>query len=883
MANFDFQHSTKIYNRHFAKQFILMLVAVLALEIIFFAAYLQQEKRRNEEIVELLHESEVALLQQSFETELRKVQNDIFVLKDSNDIATYLAAPNSDQAIQEIIRIFKNFQSTNKSYHQLTLLNQHRTPIVRVLRDDGHLITQWSDEINADSVPLANLEAPTIVINNFDKVSSMLFSMPLRTKSDDIGGYLQLDYDLAPYYQHMLTHAVNHPNNFYGLYSQEWPMFESEKKSWVVISELILQRDLEEHLPSSSAFIHVVDFNPANLVDKEKAPAFSSTEHVFLTIQTKKPSSLFWTNPNIRGLLFIEGMVLLGWILIAFYLSRFTSIRKNKESQNRLMSHVFDSLDESLVITDSQTNILYANPAFCKLLGYAQDELINLPMNQFQSKHHAPAFYRNLWDALNRDGYWEGKLWDRTHHGEEILQWVRIFKIEQKNESALYFGIYNDIDPTRESKLDDYRMRYYDVLTDLPNESLLPRLLTEAITAHEKMNLKLGVATIQLQNFCSEDSTTELKNSLLKAIADRLIQNVDPTRGILSRSGLREFTLLYPALDTQEDFFAALAKTKQQLDLPFNLVKDQTCKLDYDIGLSLYPTDGNRALDLLGQARIRFKDNGKLFSFDKNRSAAYTRYFTIDSALRNASIYEELFIEYQPQVDPITSQPCALEALLRWKHPDLGRVSPSEFIPIAESNGSIVTIGEWILMQVFSFQNRLVQEGIARIPISINISTVQLEDPHFYEQLRLMLTVYDFPPSLIELELTESLLMKDIVLSKARINAIKTLGVKISIDDFGTGYSSLAYLKELHTDKIKIDRLFIKDYPQKDDGSLLKSISHLLHGMSYTMVMEGVETKLQMIYIQNLGIELIQGYYYSKPRSSASTISYLTKNNPTEA
>lgn len=867
-----------IYNWHFAKRLTMMIAIVLIMELVLFSVFVRQEKKRNFDMVEMMHQSEISLIQQAFEAELMKVKNDLFILKDSNDVAAFLRAPNSEENHLEMTRIFKNFQSNNTAYNRLALYDQQGALITQAVRNERELITQLPQELDSPQNHVFNPESPSIFITEPNNKSSLIFTLPLHTADHIPGGYLELEYQLSALYDRILVHTQNHPQNFYGLYTQAHILFKSQDQPWTIATDEIREQFSEGHHPIHSAFVHVAGFPVQDLVNQHYKSHFTSTDTLYLTIQTKKPPFLYLDNPNVQSLILIESLVLLAWILVAVHLARSASIRENERNQHRLMSDVLESLNESLVIADENHKIVYTNPAFCTMMGYSQNELINSQMSRFHSNHHEPAFYRNLSDSLQENGIWEGKLWDQTRDGLEILKSVKITKIVHPDQSIRYFGVYNDVDPSKDTALGNYRSRYYDLLTDLPNESLLPRLLTESIESHEKINRKLGIAIFQILHLCDSEDMYASRNQLIQKAAMRLKDNLDQNRGILARTGLTEFTIVYPDIANQDDFFAALAKTKNHLDEPYSISPDTECNISYAIGLSMYPMDGTTAFQLIEEARIHLSQKNRYRFNDQFRSEAFQRYFAIESALHAAIQKDELSIVYQPQVDPNTSKCLALEALLRWKHPILGNIPPSEFIPIAEANGTIVSIGEWIVMQVIAFQQRVLAEHVDPIPISINISMVQLEDPYFYEQLRLMLEVYNLPKHSIELELTESLLMSDLALSQSRLELIKDLGVSISIDDFGTGYSSLAYLKELAVDKIKIDRLFIKDYPN-DDGSVLNAITQLLNGLSYKIVMEGVETQEQNAYVKELGIELIQGYYYSKPLSSAKTLEYLLHNS----
>lgn len=864
----------QLNRKKLVKRVSVLIAVALVIEFLFLALFQLQEKQRHAALTEAFHQAEISLINQSFENEFADILNNLLVMGDSSEVAVYLDDPTSLGNIAEMARIFRNFQNRNAYYRSLSLYDAAGFPVIRI-NQDGYLL----DSTQLEELPCLDEEISATSVPSISTLpdcphEAVLFTLPVKEFNTRIGCYLQIEYNPVPLSSLIQNHAKNNPMNFYGLYFNEQVLYESSRSIWNLSPEDI-RSQIETRNATNTAYTHFVDFALADLVESHGEVAFTSDLSLNFLIQSKPPTLLYLENPEINTFLLIEGMLLLIWIAIAIYLARNAAAREHARNQQRLMSEVLQSLNESLAITDDLYRVIYANPAFCRMLDYTQDEIFGMPVSQFRSKNNTPAYLRNISDSLLEKGVWEGKLWEQMRQGDPILKWVKIQKIVHPNRSVRYYGVYNDIDATRDTKVRDYHSTYYDLLTDLPNESLLPKLLKETIASHKQAKLQLGIAVIHLHPIESDTKSSKRRNKAVKAFAKRLMKEVNRSMGMLSRSDSTEFTLTFPNLTKPEDLFAALNRMKERLEEPFLLNKSDKHPLPFSIGLALYPQDGEDATKLMELARIQASNATQRVFQDSRQSASYRRYSKIDADLKNALRDNQFELNYQPQTDPVTAKPLALESLLRWTHPELGAVSPQEFIPIAENNGMIVPIGEWIFNEVCRFLQALIEAGIEPIPVSVNVSMAQLEDPHFVKRILLLIAQYHLPKRLIELEMTESMLMKNIRLGKSHLNNLTGLGFKLSIDDFGTGYSSLAYLKELQVDKVKLDRLFIKDYPLHDDGLVLRLIAQMLHGLSYTLLIEGVETEEQYAYVHSLNIDLIQGDYFSKPLPSDLIRLYL--------
>lgn len=865
------------------KRLAIRAAALIALALIigflFFVLFQTQEKQRYEALTEAFHQSEISVVYMSFENELAGILDDLLVMGDSSEVTAFIEAPNALWNISEMARIFRNFQNKNNHYRTLTLYGADGMPVIQTSPEGRTLNGTQDTNLTCLDDTIQNTPLPSIRINLDCPFNAIIFVLPVYDSNSQIGCYLQIEYDPEPLFSFVQTQAVNHPENFYGLYLDGQILFESPRSDWTLTQENIDERIKKESFEPDSNYTHFIEFALADLVRSHSETPFFSDISLFFLIQAKPPSVLHLENPEVRSFLLIESMILFIWFALAIFLAYNAALREHARNQQRLMGEVLQSLNESIAITDNHYRIIYANPAFCRMLDYQPEEITGLKVREFRSKRNSAAYLRNIADALVENGIWEGKLWEQMKQGDDILKWVKIQKITHPNRNVRYYGVYNEIDATRDTTVRDYHSTYYDLLTDLPNESLLPKLLTEAISSHKEARLQMGIAVIHLHPIEADKDSPEKRNKAVKAFSKRLMEEVSLSLGILARTDSTEFTLTFPMISSEEDLFAALNRMRDQLEKPFSLEASEQRLLSYSIGLAFYPQDGETTAKLMELARIQASEATKRVFQDSRLSAAYRRYSQIDADLKLALLENQFRLHYQPQTEPNSGMPCAMESLIRWEHPELGTISPQEFIPIAEKNGMIIPIGEWIFNEVCIFLQILIDEGLTPVPVSVNVSMAQLEDPHFVKRVLSLLEHFRMPKELIELEMTESVLMKNIRLGKSHLKNLAALGFKLAIDDFGTGYSSLAYLKELKVDKVKLDRLFIKDYPVSDDGLVLRLITQMLQGLSYKLLIEGVETEEQQAYVKELGIELIQGDYYSPPLPSKQARDYLIEKS----
>lgn len=431
-------------------------------------------------------------------------------------------------------------------------------------------------------------------------------------------------------------------------------------------------------------------------------------------------------------------------------------------------------------------------------------------------------------------------------------------------------GTINDVTA---QKLNEARIEYYarfDALTGLANRYALYQHLSHAIDEAEVQERPIGVLFIDLDNFKNINDSLghAVGDEVLKAVAGRLDEFIGPD-DTLARLGGDEFLIILPGA-TEQGAGEVASCIVTAMSVPFR-VGERELSTTPSIGISLYPRDGIEADHLIRnadaamyQAKGRGRNTFQFYSSDMNDRAAER--LELEVQLRTAHLRGELCLHYQPQVDAISGRIVGAEALMRWQHPEYGMISPGRFIPIAEESGLIVQIGDWAIREACRQAVVWQRQGLEPITVAVNLSGRQFQQPNFVAQVADALVETGLAPQWLELEVTESIVMHDVRQVIATLSELKQLGVQLSIDDFGTGYSSLSYLKRFPVDLLKIDQSFVRDLENDDsDAAIVRAVISLGKHLNLRLVAEGVETEGQFAFLQAAGVDLIQGFWFSRP------------------
>jgi diguanylate cyclase (GGDEF)-like protein len=428
-----------------------------------------------------------------------------------------------------------------------------------------------------------------------------------------------------------------------------------------------------------------------------------------------------------------------------------------------------------------------------------------------------------------------------------------------------------------------HQLAYYDVLTELPNRSRFHERLVETLEVASRTSASFALMFLDLDQFKRINDTLghAVGDELLRIVAQRLTrvlrveEGAGPSRGSgaerdVCRQGGDEFVVLLANVTTEEHAARAARRVLDTLAQPIRLSAHEIF-VSASIGIVLYPRDGNNLDTLLRNADVAMYNakgegrNRHAFYRESMREATAQR-LSLEHDLRRAIEAEQFVLHYQPQIDVTTGAVVGVEALVRWNHPTLGLLPPSEFIPVAEEAGLIMAIWEWVFVAALIQHNDWVQDGLPPIAVGVNLSSVQFADTGLAARVQEIAQVVGVPLDCIELEITESALMGDFDTALATLNALRDMGVAIAIDDFGTGYSSLSYLRRLPLRKLKLDIAFIRDVVESDEAAaIVAAIISIANSLKLDVVAEGVETQAQCDFLVESGCTTMQGYLLSRP------------------
>lgn len=549
------------------------------------------------------------------------------------------------------------------------------------------------------------------------------------------------------------------------------------------------------------------------------------------------------------------------------------SRKKAYEEQLLLFRKILENNTEGVVITDNCGNIEWVNAAFEEITGYKLSEIQGQNMNILKSGMQSGEFYKDMWHRLINVGKWSGEIWNKTKSGEIYAEWLTINNIrDNMGKITHYVGIFRDISEKKRIDRRINELQQKDILTGLYNRSYFLGLVNTYIKNCSE-DERFSIIFIGIENF------KEINNSLGHYIGDKLMIELSKrlknlmkdSDYIISRYSSDEFAILCKFNASEYEMLSTGRVVLENIKYPF-VIENTILNVTASIGISRFPNDGKDAETLIRRADIamykaKSQTEDKIFFYSIEMSKEIEERFHLTNLLVRAIPNNELFIYYQPIFNIQNPRSIVgMEALLRWENPVLGEIMPEKFIPLAEKTGLIMYIGEWVLEQVCKQINLWQRTSCKVIPVAVNISVKQLEQHDFSTKVKEIIERYNLNPSILELEITESVSSGDVVTIVKNLKELKRYGLKISMDDFGTGFSSLGQLDLFELDKLKIDKIFIDDLTNiTKKQNLVKSIIALARSLELQVVAEGIETCEQYRYLKQIGCEQGQGYLFSKP------------------
>ncbi|MBW8313232.1 MAG: EAL domain-containing protein [Rhizobium sp.] len=556
---------------------------------------------------------------------------------------------------------------------------------------------------------------------------------------------------------------------------------------------------------------------------------------------------------------------------VIYMSARDVTERSLQEATIRRLSSAVAQSPAAIVITDLKARIDYVNPAFTTISGYEAAEVMGKNPRFLQSGRTPPTTYHEMWAHLMRGEPWQGEFINRRKDGTDYFAAVQVFPFrDARGEVMGYMSHKEDVTARRAAAERIQQLSYFDQLTGLPNRALFERHFHEALEAAAKSRGTTALLWLDLDNFKAVNDSLghDLGDLLLREMANRLRAHLGEHDQASRQSG-DDFTILMPGA-TQDQAAALAGHVLESLQAPISLGSEELI-ISGSIGIAMYPGDGTNvaALGACAEAAMyRVKKEGRnSFRFFAPAMQEHTvRTLALTTALKHALARNELRLAYQPQYSLLSGELIGAEALLRWRSAQWGDVSPGEFVPLAEANGLIVGIGEWVLRTATAQLRQWQDSGLGGITVAVNLTATQFAQPGLLEMVGGIAAEAGVETRWLELELTEAVALRDPEGARSTMVALHEAGFRLSIDDFGTGYSSMSYLKRFPVDKLKIDQSFVRELATRaDDLAIVGAIVQMAHSLGMGTIAEGVETAEQLALLRARGCDEIQGYFYSRP------------------
>lgn len=540
-----------------------------------------------------------------------------------------------------------------------------------------------------------------------------------------------------------------------------------------------------------------------------------------------------------------------------------------------LHARIIEDTDQGVLVTDAEERIVSVNGAFTRITGYTMAEAIGKTPDLLRSGFHDTGLPAQVRAVLRGAAPWRGEIVGRRKNGELFPQAVVIGAVRNEAGTISHsYSLFTDISVRKDAEARVQRMASHDALTGLPNQGLLMQLLGQAMTEARRNREPGALLVVEVTRLGAIADTLghDVGNALLVE-AGRLLRSRLREGDILARLGGGKFAIALPRIERREHAALVARKLVDALAAPVAVGK-HALQVGTQVGIAVWPEDAQEPGALLRGADVAAARAGTgmepaLLFFSEEMNQRVNEHLRIESELREALANGELLLYYQPKVSLRSGRIVGAEALLRWRHPVRGLISPGVFIPVAEETGLIMELGNWVIEEACRQIRRWREADLAMPPVAINLSARQF-DRGLPQRMADALERHGVHPGQVMLEITESLLVRGADSVIAIMNELVAMGLALALDDFGTGYSSLAYLKKFPISTLKIDRAFVTGLPhEEDDCAIARAIVTMAQQMRQEIVAEGVETREQMAFLRELGCDQLQGYLFSQPIPAA--------------
>ncbi len=556
------------------------------------------------------------------------------------------------------------------------------------------------------------------------------------------------------------------------------------------------------------------------------------------------------------------------------------------ESRMQLLASAFHYSGEAILITDRDNNIVTVNPAFTKLTGYEPEEVAGRNPRILSAGRTTAEEYKEMWTTIAETGFWQGEIWDRRKDGGIYPKWMTVSVIRD-SEGAIenHIAHFTDVSSERAAEAQLQHMAHHDVLTGLLNRLSLKGRLDQALAAARREGNKVALLFIDLDRFKVINDTLghHIGDKLLIEVADRLRDSVRDS-DVVARLGGDEFVIMLSGMEHSGSAAIIAEKLVRNIGDPY-LIEGYDLYTTPSIGVALFPTDGEDGETLMKNAdaamyHAKAAGRNNFQFFDARMNDAALERLKIEHSLRQALARDEFRVHYQPILDIVSGKVLALEALVRWQHPEMGMVPPGNFIGIAEETGLIQPIGEWVFWTACRQLAEFNDAGLRGLKMSINISAMQLRNGNLPVLAKGAIEAFNLEPATMMFEITESVAMHQPEETVRILDLLHDMGVGLAIDDFGTGYSSLSYLRMFPINHLKLDRSFVMEIGEnQDSAAICDATIGLAHSLGLKLVAEGVETEAQCDYLRSKGCDLVQGYLFSRPLPAEQALAFMQQRN----